>query len=1597
MTTPGSVPPRGSKKRRLAPAAAQGDGKDDAPSREASATGATAAMAKKKQAKVSSKALRDDDEDKDEDAWSAIARRRRRETSTSGLADDAETLDVHRKDFLRWSALMREMRTMLEGCVDWAELAAASSYEELVELAFMKGNPLYDDAQWPSIKAKVSSHAIELIKACAKAFDSLQAIVEDDVEDDWTKHERSATAAMVQLLTFQKKGSSMIVDTDLATAPTRIDSYISTLREEIEMEEMTGGIRSTCKGRTILHVEAMIQAFKIIKTGIECCARTLYLRFLKPVHAYTRGDIHVKNFPSNVYFVCWVKLTLQVACNLCAQRFTRQRMEAYAPYKGDFQQLVRELTDTLYVNVPSNIPEAIKFEHSGKYWSRDLLELVQALPELKITIPIRQRSDSDARRDVKSSEKFQKKLARLTFDCIGFSTSNPVLIELSENDESFTNAIVDVLEKFKSHSVKLIARDSLLKLNRHLKLAQDVSKITKQIKKSEVMDVALELELSNALTKLSVMFTLDSKELGNTSGLVPLLIDVFEIRKHCAGAPNLQIEAQVSALLACLAISQSRENLRAQQEGGNFNFVNTAVQTAVAHRIDNIGPIICDLLRHVQSTKNAQGKKNKVKVVEICMSAVAALAMFTRKNEELQQAFKDFGAVDLLLGILERKDVQCARGASAAILAMGEHLRLLRSLYEPTALMDDACERITDVSGWDIDALRRSLRAIAELIKDAPCSSMLDQITELICEDWQLIILADKIKEDIVRHTKVDGISFSKCEQLAQKLLKREVMELDTLADSLEGEPNMTVKERNKNDRDLDVDRLYENCDVAVDVNAHYFSIVRSLCGLVKDFKNRAPLDEVTDILMEVDTSGKGVSVGVIPPLLTLMQKCRRMHENNLIEEKLIPGISDIEKEACYVIGLLAGKTVNQNKLVKQEDAVEPNQSSDVNVNVEKIDVVSELVPLLERYHPSQGSGPTASVARRAADAITNLAHENNRIKNIVRERGGIPPLVKLLDAKDAKLKRSAASALRTLAFKNGENKNQIVECGALPSLIFMVRSSETLIHKEAVGVIGNLVHSSAHIKRRVLDQGALQPVIELLKSSCPESQREAALLLGQFAARFDPPGQADPDYRTKIVQRGAVQSLIKMLNHRDPGLREMAAFALGRLAQLGDNQVGICHSGALQPLLRLLGSEIEDIADHIRSTNTVNKSEDDIENEAKRFVENLQHNAAFALYGLAENKDNVPKMITENAYMRLRNCSLMVPTSEQCVTKTLKRLEEKVKDDVLNYLTYVISTGKALDRQRSALALAFLCKAADMPNVFLTHGGLDVIADMLLKDNNVEPLHYSGGSCKLVVNLAMEALRAIKQTMCTSNEDLHVIMPPRPSTPTAVENLPRTWYFKDPELSDITFTCTEHDKIDPSGPGTPNSFSAHRIAFTHASSEILAIIDKAVQDPSKRMQNGIIHVELEDVDGEVFQCMLDFIYTGTVDDLSPFHDMEFLHHKYPVVLEHATRFGMVGFKHLFEKLFIEHADLFSFSMDERVALYSSAQSYDCKSLQEFILENTLDFFDRTDNVLEVRAHVSSVISAFGPGMVTYVKSVLQRADAGADAVLATDADRMVD
>ncbi|GER55303.1 PIB25 armadillo repeat protein, partial [Striga asiatica] len=548
--------------------------------------------------------------------------------------------------------------------------------------------------------------------------------------------------------------------------------------------------------------------------------------------------------------------------------------------------------------------------------------------------------------------------------------------------------------------------------------------------------------------------------------------------------------------------------------------------------------------------------------------------------------------------------------------------------------------------------------------------------------------------------------------------------------------------------------------------------------------QDRASAKRAIHVLSELAKNEDVVNVivdcGAVPVLVKHLQAPAFVRER---EGALRLYEHEVEKGSAFTLGLLSIKPEHQQLIV---DA----------------GALTHLVKLLARRDDDPNSRAVNGVLRRAADAITNLAHENSSIKTRVRTEGGIPPLVELLEFPDAKVQRAASGALRTLAFKNDENKNQIVECNALPTLILMLRSEDAAIHYEAVGVIGNLVHSSPNIKKEVLVAGALQPVIGLLRSCCSESQREAALLLGQFAA-------TDSDCKVHIVQRGAVPPLIEMLQSTDPQLREMSAFALGRLAQDSHNQAGIAHSGGIVPLLKLLESK--------------NGS--------------LQHNAAFALYGLADNEDNVADFVRVGGVQKLQDGEFIVQPTRDCVAKTLKRLEEKIHGRVLSHLLYMMHVEEISVQRRVALALAHLCSPEDQRTIFIEKNGLSLLLELLESTNSKHQRDSSVALCRLA-NKA-------------SSQSLMDAAPPSP--------IPQVYlgeqYVNNPTLSDVTF-LVEGEYMFPRFSQGIDSMLTESVCLLHPMHfELCLTVERDAKD-----------IEIPNIRWDVFELMMRYIYTGSVD-----------------------------------------------------------------------------------------------------------------------------------
>jgi hypothetical protein len=289
-----------------------------------------------------------------------------------------------------------------------------------------------------------------------------------------------------------------------------------------------------------------------------------------------------------------------------------------------------------------------------------------------------------------------------------------------------------------------------------------------------------------------------------------------------------------------------------------------------------------------------------------------------------------------------------------------------------------------------------------------------------------------------------------------------------------------------------------------------------------------------------------------------------------------------------------------------------------------------------------------------------------------------------------------------------------------------------------------------------------------------------------------------------------------------------MAAFALGRLAQNPDNQVGICHAKGLRPLLDLLDTD----------------------------VGNLQHNAAFALYGLADNEDNVPDIIREGTVQRLKDRELMVQASKDCVQKTLKRLEDKMSGRVLRYLIYLMTTSDRSVARRITVALAYLCKpplcrAEDHRQIFMEKGGMDILLSMLVP-KQLSAANPAGGvilpEAAACQKDAATALHILWQRVGSFAPAEEASVPP---TPVARDDE----LLKDPALCDVTFVVEGRQEIH-----------AHKIAFANAPVAFHDEMDARKTSTSREGSERDV-VELPDVSRAAFEAMVRFTYAGELGE----------------------------------------------------------------------------------------------------------------------------------
>uniref|UniRef100_A0A3N7GE89 BTB domain-containing protein n=1 Tax=Populus trichocarpa TaxID=3694 RepID=A0A3N7GE89_POPTR len=486
---------------------------------------------------------------------------------------------------------------------------------------------------------------------------------------------------------------------------------------------------------------------------------------------------------------------------------------------------------------------------------------------------------------------------------------------------------------------------------------------------------------------------------------------------------------------------------------------------------------------------------------------------------------------------------------------------------------------------------------------------------------------------------------------------------------------------------------------------------------------------------------------------------------------------------------------------------------------------------------------------------------------------------------------------MRTAALK-------LVMEGGIPPLVELLEFTDTKVQRAAAGALRTLAFKNDENKNQIVECNALPALILMLRSDAAAIHYEAVGVIGNLvhsspsikrevlaAGALQPVigllssccsesqreaalllGQfaaTDSDCKVHIVQRGAVQPLIEMLQSPDVQLREMSAFALGRLAQDTHNQAGIAHNGGLVPLLKLLDSK--------------NGS--------------LQHNAAFSLYGLADNEDNVSDFISVGGVQKLQDGEFSVQATKDCVAKTLKRLEEKIHGRVLNHLLYLMRVAEKAVQRRVALALAHLCSPDDQRAIFINNSGLDLLLGLL-----------GSSSPKQQLDGAIALYRLANKATILSPVDA------APPSPTPQVYLGEQ-YVNNATLSDVTFLVEGR------------RFYAHRICLLASSDAFRAMFDGGYREKDAR------DIEIPNIRWEVFELMMRFIYTGSVDvTLGIAQDL----------LRAADQYLLEGLKRLCEYTIAQDITLENIS-----SMYELSEAFHAISLRHRCILFILEQFDK--------------------------------------------------
>ncbi|KAF1785125.1 Armadillo-type fold [Phytophthora cactorum] len=212
-----------------------------------------------------------------------------------------------------------------------------------------------------------------------------------------------------------------------------------------------------------------------------------------------------------------------------------------------------------------------------------------------------------------------------------------------------------------------------------------------------------------------------------------------------------------------------------------------------------------------------------------------------------------------------------------------------------------------------------------------------------------------------------------------------------------------------------------------------------------------------------------------------------------------------------------------------------------------------------------------------AAEALGNLAADNEAIRSKIARKESITALVTLIQVGNDEHKHRAAYALGEIALSKAASE-MIVQNGAIPSLVGLVRVGTEQQKKTAMSLLGILLRTSYTNRAEIEREKSVAPLIALTLLGSDDQKSSAAIALQRFSSnttiivrklyaleawrhlsRLLKQGPMPKRLARLLLQLGIVEQKVT------------AASVLKILAQDEAGRVEICREGAIGPLVGVI------------------------------------------------------------------------------------------------------------------------------------------------------------------------------------------------------------------------------------------------------------------------------------------------------------------------------------------------------------------------------------------------------------------------------------------